>query len=73
MLLVYAGSFRSSDDAESAKKSLDSLGLSGSLISDSSGHRLLIMSTEDYKSADAMVKKLKSSGFGSAYMTRKRK
>ncbi|MCC7478961.1 SPOR domain-containing protein [bacterium] len=73
ILLVYGGSFHTEEDAKKAKSSLSNIGLSGTVISDEVGHRLLIMQTEDLASANALIKKLHDSGFGSAYMTRKRK
>lgn len=73
VLVVYGGSFHSKEDADKAKAGLSALGLTGTVISDEVGHRLLIMQTDDLKSANALVKKLQSNGFGSAYMTRKRK
>lgn len=67
---VYAGSFTSRDNAETASRSLGSIGLQGTVMGEGQDYRVFVLKTEDIDAAQAMLNKLQSSGFGSAYMTR---
>jgi hypothetical protein len=70
---VYAGSYQTAEAAAEAKKSLSAIGLTGSVISDEAGHRLYVTKVSELRSANALVEKLRESGFGSAYITHRRK
>jgi hypothetical protein len=70
---VYGGTYLSREAAESDKGKLGALGLSGSVIETGGDYLLIVGKVEDQDSAQALNNKLKGSGFGGAFVTRKAK
>ena len=70
---VYGGTYLSSEEAEKDKAKLSAIGLSGTVIHTAGDYLLLVGRLDDQDSAAALSGKLRSSGFGSAFVTRKSK
>jgi len=70
---VYGGTFLKQEDADKARGDLSALGLSGSVIKVGGDYLVRVGSFEDQDSAAALSSKLKGSGLGGAFVTRKAK
>jgi cell division protein FtsN len=70
---VYGGTFLDSSEAEKKKGELSSIGLSGNIIHTGGDYMLMVGHFDDQDSAAALANKLKGSGFGGAFVTRKSK
>ncbi len=70
---VYGGTYLSSAAAESDRAKLGAIGLSGNIIETAGDYLLMVGKLDDSDSAAALSGKLKGSGFGGAFVTRKAK
>ena len=70
---VYGGTYLSSEEAEKDRAKLGALGLSGNVIHVAGDYLLLVGRLDDKDSAAALSGKLRGSGLGSAFVTRKAK
>jgi hypothetical protein len=69
---VYAGSYASEEAAQSNRDQLKSLGMSGAVKQSGGEYNLFVTELTDLSAATALVNKLKSSGFGAAFASRKK-
>ncbi len=69
---VYAGSYASDEAAQTNRDELKSLGMSGSVNKIGGEYNLFVAELTDLSAATALVNKLKNSGFGAAFASRKK-
>lgn len=69
---VYAGSYASEEAAQSNRDELKSLGLNGSVNKSGGEYNVFVAELTDLAAATALVNKLKNSGFGAAFASRKK-